>query len=72
MSVILLVVFRILDWYILAVFLSLPGALKNIKEIEKADIDNPQEIAMLDVKTAQHHTQFGLLYIIGILLSAFL
>ncbi len=71
-SAVLLVVFRVLDWYILVVFLSLPGAIKNIKEIEKADIDNPQEIAMLDVKTAQHHTQFGLLYIIGILLSAFL
>lgn len=72
LSVILLAVFRILDWYILAVFLSLPGALKNMKEIEKADINNPQAIAMLDVKTAQHHTQFGLLYIIGILISAFL
>ena len=71
-SAILLAVFKILDWYVLTVILSFPGALKNIKEIQKADIDNPQEIAMLDVKTAQHHTQFGILYIIGIILSALL
>ncbi len=59
-------------WYAALVLLSLPVAIKNMKSFSKASLDNPQEIAMLDVMTAQLHMQFGLLYIVGILLTALL
>ncbi len=61
-----------IGWYAALVLLSLPVALKNIKHFSKASLENPREIAMLDVMTAQLHMQFGLLYIIGMLLTALL
>jgi len=67
-----LVAFGILDWYMAVVFVTLPGAIKNIKMFSKATLDNPEEIAMMDVLTAQHHMQFGLLFVIGMLLTALL
>lgn len=71
-SVIVLILSNITDWYTLIVFLTLPVAIKNIKQISKASPEHLEEIAMLDVMTAQLHMQFGLLYIIGILLSVFI
>ena len=67
-----LVAFGILDWYMAVVFVTLPGAIKNIKMFSKATLDNPEEIAMMDILTAQHHMQFGLLFVIGMLLTALL
>jgi len=71
-GVVLLVAFGVFKLYALVSLITLPGAIKNIKEMANASIEKPEDIAMLDVKTAQHHTQFGLLYIVGILLTAFL
>jgi 1,4-dihydroxy-2-naphthoate octaprenyltransferase len=71
-TTVILILTGIVDWYVLLVALSLPAAIKNIKLFSNASMENPQEIAMLDVQTAQLHMQFGLLFIIGMLLSALL
>lgn len=65
-----LVILKILAPWALIVFLSLPPAISNLKSILRADVNKPEEIAMLDVKTAQHHMLFGLILSIGILLTA--
>lgn len=70
-SVILMSIFGIISYWSLLIFLSLPVALKNMKEISSAEVNSPQNIAMLDIKTAQLHTQFGLLLTVGILISYF-
>ncbi len=68
--VIALVIMQILSPWALLVLLSLPPALKNIKAIQAADPMNaPQEIAMTDVFTAQHHFLFGALLCVGIVIS---
>ncbi len=72
LATVLLVLTGVVGWYVLLVVLSLPAAVKNIKQFSKASLENPKEIAMLDVQTAQLHMQFGLLFIIGILLNVFL
>jgi 1,4-dihydroxy-2-naphthoate octaprenyltransferase len=71
-SVILMVVFGILGWPSLIVLISLPPAIANMKLISKAEKDKPQDIAMADVKTAQHHMLFGLLLAIGLLIEGFI
>jgi len=71
-SVILMVIFGILDWPSLIVLISLPPAISNMKLISKAEKDKPQDIAMADVKTAQHHMLFGLLLAIGLLIEGFI
>lgn len=72
LATVLLIVFGLLNWYALLVFLSLPTAIKNIKEFSSAKLNNPELIAMMDVKTAQLHMQFGLLFVIGMILSGVL
>ncbi|MBK9246878.1 MAG: hypothetical protein IPM69_01890 [Ignavibacteria bacterium] len=52
--------------------LSLPPAIKNMKAVSKATPSTQAELAMIDVHTAQHHFLFGILYAIGLLLSAIL
>lgn len=71
LSVIAMTVTGIISYWALLIFLSLPVALKNMKEISTAEVNSPQNIAMLDIKTAQLHTQFGLLLTVGILISYF-
>jgi len=61
---------RILEPYSLLVLLVLPQAYKNMREISAAQINNPQQIAMMDVSSAQLHMKFGLLLSVGIILSA--
>lgn len=68
-TVIVLVIFNLLSPITLIVLLSLPPAISNLKSVLKADVNNPHEIAILDVKTAQHHMLFGLLLFIGIFIS---
>lgn len=53
----------------LLVYLSLPVAIKNAREFSHVKVDNFQPIIMMDVKTAQLHMQFGLLFTISMLLS---
>jgi 1,4-dihydroxy-2-naphthoate octaprenyltransferase len=68
-SVILMVISGLLAPWALLVLLSFPPAFANVKAISKAEVNNPSDIAILDVKTAQHHLLFGVLFSVGILLS---
>lgn len=56
----------------LLVFLTIPVAIKNAKEFAQAKADNINPIIMMDVKTAQLHMQFGLLFVVSLLLSKIL
>lgn len=69
LSVVIMAALGILSPWTLLVFISFPQALGNLKEISKAEIEKPEKIAMMDVKTAQHHMMFGLLLSIGLLLT---
>ncbi len=69
LSVVIMTIFEVLSPWTLLVFISFPQALANLREISKAEIEKPEKIAMMDVKTAQHHMMFGLLLSIGLLLS---
>ncbi len=69
-SSILLVVTGIISWITLAVFITLPVALKNIKIMNNAKLENPENIADLDVKTAQLQLIYSLLMIITIIISS--
>lgn len=68
-SVIIMVVMDILPIWALLVVLSLPPAVKNMKSISKAQLENTKDISMIDIKTAQHHFLFGLLLIISLLVA---
>ncbi len=68
----ILVLFKLTHPLTLLVYLSFPIALKNAREFAQARVDNFQPIIMMDVKTAQLHMQFGLLFAISILLSKLL
>ena len=72
LSIIIFILLGILEPYALLVFLVLPQAYKNMKEIIAGHIDNPAEIAMMDVRSAQLHMKFGLLLTAGIIVSALL
>jgi 1,4-dihydroxy-2-naphthoate octaprenyltransferase len=48
------------------VVLSIPIAIRNVRTMRKSVADQPQSIADLDVKTAQLHLAFGILYVLGI------
>lgn len=72
LSVIIMIAAGLLHYWTLIVLLSLPPALKNIAEISKANEKEPESLIMMDIKTAQHHMLFGLLYSIGLLLTALL
>ncbi|MFN3821214.1 MAG: prenyltransferase, partial [bacterium] len=54
-------------WSLLTLF-SLPLALKNIRQMLNAQMGKVEEIAMLDVHTAQHHLLFGLLLLLSLVL----
>lgn len=60
-----------LEVWTLIVFISIIPAIANMKEIAKAEVENPEKVMMIDVKTAQHHLLFGLLLIIGLILSKY-
>ncbi|MBM3327900.1 MAG: 1,4-dihydroxy-2-naphthoate octaprenyltransferase [Calditrichaeota bacterium] len=61
----------ILPLWSLLVLLSLPPALKNIGKMLASRPNQVEEIAMLDVLTAQHHLMFGVLLMISIVLGRF-
>lgn len=72
LSVVLMVISGLLSFWSLLIIISLPVALKNIKDISIAEVNNPEAIAMMDIRTAQLHMQFGLLLTIGLILTALL
>lgn len=71
-SVALTGVAGLLSPWSLLVFLSLPLAARNIRAASRCQEDKPEEIALLDVQTAQLHLLFGLLLVIGIAVGHFL
>jgi 1,4-dihydroxy-2-naphthoate octaprenyltransferase len=70
LSVVVMVLTGVVGPWALLVFLSVPPALKNVRMISHADLNNVAEIAMIDVQTAQHHFLFGLLLTIGLALPS--
>lgn len=70
LSVITMVALGVLEPWALLPLLSFPPALKNLKEMASGNVSKPETIAMLDIKTAQHHMLFGLLLAIGLILSS--
>lgn len=72
LSVIMMVLTSVVKPWALLVLLSLPPAMKNVRAISNAREDAVAEIAMIDVQTAQHHFLFGILLIVGLILSAVL
>ena len=71
-AVIAMVTCRVVSPWCLVVLLSLPVALKNLKMIGGARLDNTDQFAMIDVMTAQLHLMFGVLLSVGLLLTALL
>ncbi len=71
LSVIIMAATGVVSYWALLILISFPVALKNMKEISTAKVSSPENVAMLDIKTAQLHTQFGILLTIGILISYF-
>ncbi|MBC8377991.1 MAG: 1,4-dihydroxy-2-naphthoate octaprenyltransferase [Planctomycetes bacterium] len=67
-----MIVFGVLPLWSLLTLLTIPPAIKNIKTALKSQTDQPQDIATLDVQTAQLHLPFGILLMISVLLGAFL
>jgi 1,4-dihydroxy-2-naphthoate octaprenyltransferase len=68
--VIVFAILKILPIYSLAVLLSLPPALKNMKQMLASQKGNVEDIATLDVQTAQHHLMFSVLLVVGIAVGA--
>lgn len=71
-SVILMAAFGMIPIWTLLVLASLKPALDNIKMIAGSDQSNPQAIMMGDVKSAQLHLLFGVLYTLGLVIGYFI
>jgi len=69
-SIVIMVLVGIVDYWSLITLISLPIALKNIKEISSAEVKSPEIVAIMDIKTAQLHMQFGLLLVAGLIITA--
>lgn len=67
-----MIAFGVLPLWSLLTLLTIPPAVKNIKAAMKSNVENPEQIATLDVQTAQLHLPFGVLLMISVLLGAFL
>ena len=68
-SVIVMAASGFIPLWTLLVLVSLKPAIDNIKMIAAADQSNPHAIMMGDVKSAQLHLLFGVLYTIGLVLG---
>ncbi|MCO5249892.1 MAG: 1,4-dihydroxy-2-naphthoate octaprenyltransferase [Candidatus Kapabacteria bacterium] len=68
-SVVVMAATGFIPLWTLLVLISLKPAIDNIKMIATADQSNPQAIMMGDVKSAQLHLLFGVLYTIGLVLG---
>jgi len=69
-AVILMTSFNLLSIWSLLVIISCPLAIKNIKAIKTSRPDNNEIIAMIDVRTAQLHMAFGVLFVISMFIDA--
>ena len=68
-SVLTMVIFELIPIYTLLIFVALPMAIKNLKQMKNSEQPKFEKIATLDVFTAQHHLIFGILYSIGFILG---
>lgn len=68
---VILILFGSLTWLALIVFISLPFAVKLIKTVQGKDEMSEAEFALTDVKTAQFHAAFSLLFIVALLIHYF-
>ncbi|MCW1735380.1 prenyltransferase [Anaerorudis cellulosivorans] len=64
-GVILMVVFGMVHPLTLIVFLSLPVELKNLKQMKKAEVENPEFIKNLDANSAQLVLIFSFLFAVA-------
>ena len=62
-----LMVFHALPWWSLMTWLTVPSAFKNMKAALQSRIENPEQIATLDLSTAKLHLLFGVLLITSVL-----
>jgi len=69
-GIILMVVFGMVHPLTLIVFLSLPIELKNLKQMKKAEVENPELIKNLDADSAQLVLIFSLLFAVANFLAA--
>lgn len=70
LGVVLMVVFGMIHPLALIVFLSLPIELKNIKQVRKAEVANPELIKDLDANSAQLVLIFSLLFALANFVAA--
>lgn len=71
LSVVIMVITNILPAWSLAVIITLPLALKIMKKLAKSEPDRPEEIAAVDVETAQLHFGFGVILILSLVVHFF-
>lgn len=69
LAVVMMVLTGTVGWWTLLVFLSVPPAIKNMRSIHHAHLNNVSAIALIDVQTAQHHFLFGALMMTGMAIS---
>ncbi len=62
--------FGLLSAWTLLVFLSLPLALRNLRDIWSSGKESVRELTYLVVRTAQLHLIFGVLLSVGTVVSA--
>ena len=70
--IVLCVIFGIQHWATLLIFISLPMALKLMKQMRTADMEKPENIQRLDEGTAQLVMVYMLLLVIGNFAGGFL
>jgi 1,4-dihydroxy-2-naphthoate octaprenyltransferase len=71
-GVILMVVFKMIHPLTLIVLLTFPIALKNMRQMQTAEIEKPEKIQNLDAQTAQLVLNFSLLFSVSNFISAWL
>ena len=67
-----MIAFGILPLWSLLTLLTIPLAVNNVKAAFKDHAANPESLAVLDVRTAQLHSIFGILLMISIFPELFL
>lgn len=65
------VCFGNLPWYALFTLMTVPGAMKNLRQMMDSGFEEAEPIATLDQQTAQHQLMFSLLLAASCIASAF-
>ncbi|MBN1815941.1 MAG: 1,4-dihydroxy-2-naphthoate octaprenyltransferase [Sedimentisphaerales bacterium] len=70
LAVVVMILIRLVSPWGLLVFITAPLAVRNFQCLRRSLPQQPETIATLDVRTAQLHLAFGLLFSVAILLGA--